>query len=184
VADVDGLVLRIGKDVIDWMLECDGLRCCCRTFFRVFKINLEKGCPFRPDNFECFLQDCSVCECEPDEIPRTWLESPDGLNQQDQSSITSHAAWITSAGNHSINAQRQHLERVDRSEARAGESFREWKTTNENSWIEQDDDTENMVYINLLKNPERFTGYSGESARRVWNAIHQENWYALVLFCE
>ena len=33
----------------------------------------------------------------------------------------------------------------------------------------------NGVYINLLQNKERFTGYSGPSARRVWRSIQQEN---------
>ena len=30
-------------------------------------------------------------------------------------------------------------------------------------------------YVNLLVNPERFTGYSGPSARRVWRSIQEEN---------
>lgn len=31
------------------------------------------------------------------------------------------------------------------------------------------------IYVNLLDNPERYTGYSGPSARRVWDAIMEEN---------
>ena len=31
------------------------------------------------------------------------------------------------------------------------------------------------IYVNLLENPERFTGYSGTSARRVWKSISEEN---------
>ncbi|KAJ3273421.1 hypothetical protein HDV01_004491 [Terramyces sp. JEL0728] len=31
------------------------------------------------------------------------------------------------------------------------------------------------VYINLLKNQERYTGYAGESAARVWSSIYNEN---------
>jgi ERO1-like protein alpha len=31
------------------------------------------------------------------------------------------------------------------------------------------------AYVNLLENPERFTGYSGPSAQRVWRSIQQEN---------
>ena len=34
---------------------------------------------------------------------------------------------------------------------------------------------ENMNYVDLSKNPERFTGYSGPSAARIWNAIYDEN---------
>ena len=36
------------------------------------------------------------------------------------------------------------------------------------------------VYIDLLKNPERFTGYSGESARRVWAAIYEQNCFQFI----
>jgi hypothetical protein len=31
------------------------------------------------------------------------------------------------------------------------------------------------VYVNLLNNPERFTGYGGPSARKVWSSILEEN---------
>lgn len=30
-------------------------------------------------------------------------------------------------------------------------------------------------YVSLLQNPERFTGYAGEGARQVWDAIYREN---------
>ena len=30
-------------------------------------------------------------------------------------------------------------------------------------------------YIDLVPNPERYTGYSGHSPRRIWNAIYREN---------
>lgn len=35
--------------------------------------------------------------------------------------------------------------------------------------------TDDMIYVDLLLNPERFTGYSGDSAHRIWNSIYQEN---------
>lgn len=31
------------------------------------------------------------------------------------------------------------------------------------------------VYVDLIKNPERFTGYAGQSAARVWKTIYEEN---------
>lgn len=31
------------------------------------------------------------------------------------------------------------------------------------------------VYVSLVQNPERFTGYGGESAKMVWDAIYREN---------
>lgn len=32
-----------------------------------------------------------------------------------------------------------------------------------------------MTYVNLQLNPERYTGYTGPSARRIWDAIYTEN---------
>ena len=37
------------------------------------------------------------------------------------------------------------------------------------------DDDSGLQYVDLLLNPERFTGYSGPSAHRIWNSIYQEN---------
>lgn len=31
------------------------------------------------------------------------------------------------------------------------------------------------VYYNLIENPERYTGYSGKDAQRIWHAIYLEN---------
>ncbi|CAI7734325.1 unnamed protein product, partial [Closterium sp. NIES-54] len=35
--------------------------------------------------------------------------------------------------------------------------------------------TASQVYVNLALNPERYTGYGGDSARRIWQAIYQES---------
>lgn len=32
-----------------------------------------------------------------------------------------------------------------------------------------------MTYVNLQLNPERYTGYAGPSARRIWEATYREN---------
>lgn len=34
-------------------------------------------------------------------------------------------------------------------------------------------------YVDLLLNPERFTGYAGDSAHNVWRAIYEENCFGL-----
>lgn len=38
------------------------------------------------------------------------------------------------------------------------------------------------VYVDLYENPERFTGYAGHSANRVWKAIYEENCFGVVPF--
>lgn len=41
-------------------------------------------------------------------------------------------------------------------------------------------DSDSVVYIDLTENPERFTGYAGASAARVWKAIYEENCFNIV----
>ncbi|GAA5936261.1 hypothetical protein JCM3775_006447 [Rhodotorula graminis] len=40
------------------------------------------------------------------------------------------------------------------------------------------------VYVDLLENPERFTGYAGPSSSRVWKAIYEENCFTPVPFVD
>lgn len=40
------------------------------------------------------------------------------------------------------------------------------------------------VYVDLIENPERFTGYAGPSSSRVWKAIYEENCFAPVPFID
>lgn len=40
------------------------------------------------------------------------------------------------------------------------------------------------VYVDLIENPERFTGYAGHSSARVWKAIYEENCFAPVPFID
>ena len=38
-----------------------------------------------------------------------------------------------------------------------------------------DESSSGMEYVDLLRNPEKFTGYAGFSAHRIWNNIYKEN---------
>ncbi|KAF3919564.1 hypothetical protein ABW20_dc0102655 [Dactylellina cionopaga] len=40
---------------------------------------------------------------------------------------------------------------------------------------EDESNGSNSVYVSLIDNPERFTGYTGKSANNVWRAVYQEN---------
>ena len=35
--------------------------------------------------------------------------------------------------------------------------------------------SDGLQYVDLLANPERFTGYKGEEAWKIWRAIYDEN---------
>lgn len=45
------------------------------------------------------------------------------------------------------------------------------------------DDEPDTVYVDLRKNPEQYTGYSGDSARRVWQAVYDENCFTYSAKC-
>merc|ERR1712131_523866 len=57
-------------------------------------------------------------------------------------------------------------------------AFETWQNydSKESDFCDIDDEEDpKMVFIDLLKNPERFTGYDGEAAHKVWRAIYEEN---------
>lgn len=41
-------------------------------YFRYFKVDLWRPCPFWDEDGMCAMRDCAVCECEPDEVPVCW----------------------------------------------------------------------------------------------------------------
>ncbi|KAF5780654.1 putative endoplasmic reticulum oxidoreductin 1, ERO1-like superfamily [Helianthus annuus] len=126
-------------------------------FFRYYKVKLWCDCLFWPDDGMCRMRDCSVCECPENEFPESFkkpslhtLPNDDPVCQEGKPEAT-----------------------VDRTlDAR---SFRGWVEV-DNPWT-HDDETDNgeMTYVNLQLNAERYTGYTGPSARRIWDAIYTEN---------
>ncbi|CAI9088971.1 OLC1v1023444C1 [Oldenlandia corymbosa var. corymbosa] len=126
-------------------------------FFRYFKVKLWCDCPFWPDDGMCKLRDCSVCEC-----PET--EFPELFKKPSQYSLSSDD-WKCQEGKPEAAVDRTLDTKV----------FRGWPEV-DNPWT-NDDETDNseMTYVNLLLNPERYTGYTGESAKRIWDAIYSEN---------
>lgn len=57
--------------------------------------------------------------------------------------------------------------------------FERWAahdSAKDDSFCYSDDETDQRSrYVDLLLNPERYTGYAGPSAHRVWKAIYEEN---------
>ncbi|KAJ1916386.1 endoplasmic oxidoreductin-1 [Tieghemiomyces parasiticus] len=47
--------------------------------------------------------------------------------------------------------------------------------------VAQDDDSTEGVFVDLQKNPERFTGYTGETANIIWRSIYEENCFDIPL---
>uniref|UniRef100_A0A1D1YM89 Endoplasmic oxidoreductin-1 n=1 Tax=Anthurium amnicola TaxID=1678845 RepID=A0A1D1YM89_9ARAE len=125
-------------------------------FFRYFKVKLWCDCPFWPDDGMCRLRDCSVCECPESEFPEPFKKPFHGLSADNM---------MCQEGKPQAAVDRTIDTKV----------FRGWVEV-DNPWT-YDDETDNaeMTYVNLQLNPERYTGYSGPSARRIWEAIYTEN---------
>ncbi|URE39065.1 Endoplasmic, partial [Musa troglodytarum] len=125
-------------------------------FFRYFKVKLWCDCPFWPDDGMCHLRDCSVCECQESEFPEPFKKSSGVLSADDV---------ICQEGKPQAAVDRTLDDKI----------FNGWIEI-DNPWT-YDDETDNtaMTYVNLQLNPERYTGYAGPSAQRIWAAVYQEN---------
>lgn len=119
-------------------------------FFRYYKVKLWCDCPFWPDDGMCQLRDCSVCECPESEFPAAFRAEDHASCQEGRPE---------GAVDRTVDAM----------------AFQGWTDT-DNPWT-IDDETEggDLTYVNLLLNPEKYTGYKGESARRIWDAIYAQN---------
>ncbi|KAK3300198.1 endoplasmic reticulum Oxidoreductin 1-domain-containing protein [Chaetomium fimeti] len=141
-------------------------------FFSHYRVNLfHKKCPFWNDeNGMCGNIACSVETLDSEEdIPLVWRASELGKLEGPR------------ARHPGKNVQAQQPERP--LQGRLGENV------GESCVVEYDDEcddrdycvpedesaTSKGDYVSLLRNPERFTGYAGDGAKQVWDAIYREN---------
>lgn len=148
-----------------------------RDYFRFYKVNLTRECPFWVDDSKCAMRSCHVQACHDNDIPpglkgdvprRMYLrESPvDKYTSDFQSSNCEQTA-------------RDHNEELGYLNTTiSSENYKEFQR-----WQQHDDAQDNFCvaetttgeYVDLLLNPERYTGYKGPSAHRIWRSIYMEN---------
>jgi ERO1-like protein alpha len=139
-------------------------------FFSHFKIDLYSECELWEDAPLCKMKDCSVCECEePPEwsfanVPEMPPTGPDCESIADDNVITAVDSNV-----------------VDGWEATMGGGGRSdlfflMDDGDEDSGIIMGGVSDSAAQVvDLLKNPEGYTGYTGPSAEKVWSAIHSQN---------
>ena len=126
---------------------CDSLQKLKQTlFFKIFKINLDPECSVFHQEMICRDTACQICECSNNEVPRVWKQ-PSGIDENIVTTIDDpFNKWV--------------------------EKF----NVDTKQWLLKEDiDPKDGTYINLLKNPEGYTGYRGA---HIWNAIFKENCYS------
>ncbi|KAM6972102.1 ERO1-like protein beta [Aplochiton taeniatus] len=138
-----------------------------RDYFRYYRVNLKRPCPFWADDGHCSIKDCHVEPCPESKVP-VGIKSGN-YNKYSQGLVTDlvdcEQAQELGAINNTLSNQSK-------------EAFEDWARYDDaqDQFCELDDEkSPDAEYVDLLLNPERYTGYKGPSAWRVWNSIYEEN---------
>ncbi|KAL4639885.1 ERO1-like protein beta isoform X1 [Arapaima gigas] len=140
-----------------------------RDYFRYYKVNLKRPCPFWPDDSQCSIKDCQVEPCPESKIP-VGIKAGNYNKYSQASNTRSDIEECEHA--HELGAINSTLSNQSK------EAFKDWARHDDaqDHFCELDDETSpDAQYVDLLLNPERYTGYKGPSAWRVWNSIYEEN---------
>lgn len=132
-----------------------------RDFFRFYKVNMEKSCPFWPDDRQCASKECGIGYCD-DEVPM-------GLKQPASISVMNERCEETS---NKFDPLDKTLTEGDRRQLHEMDTHDD----SEDKFCDYgDEDAADMHYVDLTRNPERYTGYKGNSPQKVWQCIYREN---------
>ncbi|XP_056269302.1 ERO1-like protein alpha isoform X2 [Pseudoliparis swirei] len=130
-------------------------------YFRFYKVNLNKVCPFWGVSSQCGLKDCAVKTCSP---------VPEGIRSSSQEQFSADVNECE---------QTENLGSVDDSLSdETREVLLDWSEHDDGEQsfcVEDDDESPDSQYVDLLLNLERFTGYRGPEAWRVWTSVYEEN---------
>ncbi|XP_057199121.1 ERO1-like protein alpha [Triplophysa rosa] len=135
-------------------------------YFRFYKVNLNNPCPFWSDHSQCGLTYCAVKSCTPGEVPESIKSS--SYKYSEETSQDVEGCDVTEklgAVNGSLSDETR-------------QALSEWKKHDDESdrfCMLDDEDSPQSQYVDLLLNPERFTGYKGPEAWQIWNSIYEEN---------
>ncbi|KAI8994668.1 endoplasmic reticulum oxidoreductin 1 [Pilobolus umbonatus] len=122
------------------------------TFSRIQALaDLWKECPFWNEDALCINKDCSVATIDETVLPTDWRKEALSAIR-----LSPNGALF--------------------------QPFQEFCNYKDQDFCLVDDqlDSDSIVYIDLTENPERFTGYAGPSSARVWKAIYEENCFDIV----
>lgn len=123
-------------------------------YFRFYKVNLNKPCPFWTAKSHCGLSDCAVKPCSPYSA---------GVNKDQLGECE----------------KEKHLGAVDVSLSdETREALLDWRKHDDEAerfCVVDDEESPDSQYVDLLLNPERYTGYKGPEAWQIWNSIYEEN---------
>jgi len=175
-----------------------------KDYFRYFEYQPNKKCPFwDPTSGKCKSSYCQVQSCSTTDLPP-------GLNGQiaenghtkimeNKYSAEAQVPRRPAAAGCKTDAQDckdtrapgckdtvdpTDLDTVDATLSEAAtREIEEWRIHDDEAteFCEmQDEICSDCVHVDLTRNPERYTGYSGDASRRVWRSIYEENCFSPV----
>uniref|UniRef100_A0A8C9Z1A7 ERO1-like protein alpha n=1 Tax=Sander lucioperca TaxID=283035 RepID=A0A8C9Z1A7_SANLU len=119
-------------------------------YFRFYKVNLNKACPFWTVRSHCGLKDCAVQPCSPNEVP-------EGLRSSSHNKVNFSVFTSSDETREALLNWSKHDDEAER------------------FCVVDDEESPDSQYVDLLLNPERFTAYRGPEAWQIWNSIYEEN---------
>lgn len=152
-------------------------------FFRFYYLDLYgDSCPLGNDNGQCGNRACAVDTVEDEEdLPEIWRASYLGRLNKDTISTEGQI------GNEEDDVELSCVKNADDSLASGGRLNKHaqaaWDKSckDKNYCVPEDDRTgPDGVYVSLLDNPERYTGYNGPHAHLMWRSVYQQNCFGYV----
>ncbi|XP_066912385.1 ERO1-like protein beta isoform X1 [Clytia hemisphaerica] len=144
-----------------------------RNYFRYFKLNLKRECPFWTDSDQCAVKNCAIDTCSEDELPAGLQGAKPGSHQENKYSKEANTKSKSCSS-----GDEESLGDVDTTISdEQKESFKVWSTYDDDSsfCVDLDENGDEAEWVDLLLNPEQYTGYRGRGAYRIWSSIYEEN---------
>jgi len=155
-----------------------------KDFFRYFQYHPHKKCPFwDATSGKCSSNYCQVKSCSTTDLPPgisgEVVESGHTHVQEVENKYTKDAQDKSSKDASCQESDDDVEDIVDRTiSEKVSNDLLNWRRHDEkeNTFCELESETcSGCVHVDLTKNPERYTGYSGEASRRIWRTIYEEN---------
>lgn len=156
-----------------------------KDFFRYFQYHPHKTCPFwDATSGKCASNYCQVKNCATTDLPPgisgEILETEYSRVVENKYSQEAQEKVEVDESCDDDNADIE--DSVDGTiSEKATNDFINWKKHDdaENIFCELESEScSGCVHVDLTKNPERYTGYSGEASRRIWKTIYEENCFS------
>jgi len=155
-----------------------------KDYFRYFQYDPHKKCPFwDASSGKCASNYCQVKNCATTDLP----PGISGEILETRHTRVVENKYLPEAqekdGKDSTCDDEEDVEdMVDGTiSEKATNDLINWKRHDdeENTFCELESEScRECVHVDLTKNPERYTGYSGEASRRVWRTIYEENCFS------